>query len=602
MQESAEQSQDAITEEEISGAAELGPKPAARNAFTELMSSKDKVSKVGEVRPPKRKLNFFSGRDGLGEYTRDPTSFDSSCVIYFNDDFVVINDMYPKSSVHTLLLPRSPRNLLHPFEAFEDLEFLKKVQEETYKLKGLVAKELRRRYGKYSAKDQMREKVLNGEVDLPEGEDLPEGRDWEKDVMVGIHAHPSMNHLHVHVLSIDRFSECLKHRKHYNSFATPFLIDVKDFPLAKDDPRRHPGREGYLDRDLRCWRCGKNFGNKFARLKEHLAIEFKEWRAELSSPVQMSTGEPLHSISTRFLVISDTHNFKFENIPKYGVTVSFQHPVPRADVVIHCGDLTMRGGAKHYRDVIEMLGSLDAELKLVIAGNHDVDLDKDYWRDSDEPYTEPDEHDEAMEVMTGLEAVEKGIRYLEEGLHSFTLKNGAKFTVYASPYQPEFCRFAFPYLRHQDRFNLPEQAAKGVTSIAKNPVPDFPGVDIMMTHGPPRGIMDKTDDGFHAGCDNLLRAAARARPRMYCFGHIHEGYGLNLVTWKPKGTNLDDKQVEQQSRITNTYPNSNKASVRFGEETLMVNAAIMNIRYRPRNAPWLIDLDLPVASDVGSGI
>ena len=35
--------------------------------------------------------------------------------------------------------------------------------------------------------------------------------------------------------------------------------------------------------------------------------------------------------------------------------------------------------------------------------------------------------------------------------------------------------------------------------------------------------------------------------------------------------------------------------LRFGEETLFVNAAIMDVRYRPENAPWRIDLDLPLA-------
>ncbi|KAH8805700.1 ser/Thr protein phosphatase family protein [Xylogone sp. PMI_703] len=312
----------------------------------------------------------------------------------------------------------------------------------------------------------------------------------------------------------------------------------------------------------------------------------------------MSTNEPARSIPTRFFVISDTHNFHFENVPKYekAATVHLQQPVPKADVVIHCGDLTMRGGADHYRDVIEMIGSLDAELKLVIAGNHDLDLDKDYWRDHNGPPTGPDEYDEAIAVMTGPDAIEKGINYLEEGLHTFTLKNGAKFTVYASPYQPEFCGFAFPYLRHQDRFNTPEQAAEGMTSIAENPVPDFPGVDIMMTHGPPRGILDKTFDGVRVGCDNLLRAAARARPRMYCFGHIHEGHGSSLVTWKSERNDLYEKPVEKQVRVENSYPESSRVPIRFGEETLMVNGAIMNLRYRPGNAPWVIDLDLPATS------
>ena len=98
--------------------------------------------------------------------------------------------------------------------------------------------------------------------------------------MAGVHAGPSMNHLHIHVLSVDRESPCLKHRKHYNSFATPFFIPIEDFPLADDDRRRHPGQEGFLKQDFKCWRCGKNFENKFARLKEHLTEEFKAWREE----------------------------------------------------------------------------------------------------------------------------------------------------------------------------------------------------------------------------------------------------------------------------------------------------------------------------------
>lgn len=36
-------------------------------------------------------------------------------------------------------------------------------------------------------------------------------------------------------------------------------------------------------------------------------------------------------------------------------------------------------------------------------------------------------------------------------------------------------------------------------------------------------------------------------------------------------------------------------AVRRGEETLMVNAAIMDVTYKPVNAPWVIDIDLPTA-------
>ena len=92
--------------------------------------------------------------------------------------------------------------------------------------------------------------------------------------MVGVHAHPSMAHLHIHVLSVDRVSECMKHRKHYNSFATPFFVRLEEFPLAEGDR----GRGAYLENELVCWRCGRGFGRGFARLKRHLQEEFEGWK------------------------------------------------------------------------------------------------------------------------------------------------------------------------------------------------------------------------------------------------------------------------------------------------------------------------------------
>ncbi|KAI1124535.1 HIT domain-containing protein [Nemania abortiva] len=278
--------EDAITKEEITGDApapestSTGVGGAKRSAFAELMAPKPKKPKEPPTLASTRGAfaGSFKARDGLGAYTADPSSFPQSRVIFYNDSFVAINDLYPKSTLHTLLLPRSPRSRLHPFDAFEDPEFLAAVQAETARLKRLAAKELQRRYGKFSAQDKLREAVLNGEVEWEDGAPLPVGRDWHKELLVGIHRHPSMNDLHVHVLSRDMVSECMRHRKHYQSFTTPFLIDIADFPLAPDDPRRLSGH--HFDEDMRCWRCGKNFGNQFKKLKEHLAVEFEEWKRE----------------------------------------------------------------------------------------------------------------------------------------------------------------------------------------------------------------------------------------------------------------------------------------------------------------------------------
>src|SRR5258706_15968009 len=177
-----------------------------------------KTTKDTLIQARRMKAIVFAGRDGLGAYTQDPTTFPPSRVIYHDENFVAINDLFPKSSVHTLLLPRSDKNKLHPFDAFEEPVFLASVQQEVKKLRSLVAKELQRKYGKFSSQELARERALNGEDEVPEGEDLPRGRDWERDVMAGIHAHPSMSHLHVHVLSVDRFSDCLKRQEHYTRF------------------------------------------------------------------------------------------------------------------------------------------------------------------------------------------------------------------------------------------------------------------------------------------------------------------------------------------------------------------------------------------------
>jgi aprataxin len=248
---------------------------------TKLMSPKPKAPEV-ETKTSLGKIVKqsikFSGRDGLAAYTADPASYPPDRVLYHTKDWVVINDLYPKSSVHVLLLPRDPtKQLLHPFDAFSDPAFLAAVQAEVTKLHSLVASELRRKYSSFSASDKARNAALDAEPPLTL-EELPAGRDWGKEVMSGIHAHPSMNHLHIHILSVDRVSPCMRHRKHYNSFNTRFFVPVEDFPLAEDDERRHPGREGYLQRDMECWRCGRNFKNRFAELKEHLAQEFEEWK------------------------------------------------------------------------------------------------------------------------------------------------------------------------------------------------------------------------------------------------------------------------------------------------------------------------------------
>ncbi|KAK8066996.1 HIT domain-containing protein [Apiospora hydei] len=316
MSTAASEGEEGITGDEItgtviapsSGAAETNTTKTPRNAFAELMTPKPKQQDIGESSSKahkrrasssgqaapssssavttSRKKRSFGGRDGLGAYIADPAHFPKSRVIYYNDDFVAIHDLYPKSAVHCLLLPRKIPPDVEMFDAARnDPAFLALAQAEAAKLKTLVAKELERKFGSESQSSALRQRVLDGTADEGEWKDdggdgkLPPGRDWEKEVKVGLHSNPSMNHLHIHVLSRDMSSECMRHKKHYNSFNTEFFADLADFPMDEAEARARKHSD-WSSRALVCWRCGKNFTNKFQQLKEHLAQEFEEWKRE----------------------------------------------------------------------------------------------------------------------------------------------------------------------------------------------------------------------------------------------------------------------------------------------------------------------------------
>jgi len=117
----------------------------------------------------------------------------------------------------------------------------------------------------------------------------------------------------------------------------------------------------------------------------------------------------------------------------------------------------------------------------------------------------------------------------------------AGLRIWGSPWQPWFFDWAFNLQRG------PEIAAKWAL------IPD--GIDVLITHGPPQGILDRTSRGDAAGCADLLAAVLRVRPRLHLFGHIHEAYG----------------SLERDG-------------IRF------VNACNCSERYRPVQPPMVVDL------------
>lgn len=96
---------------------------------------------------------------------------------------------------------------------------------------------------------------------------------------LGFHSIPSMRHLHLHVISKDYDSPCLKHKKHWNSFTTRFFLDV-DWVLQRLEDLN--GTADHLEYDLdekhalekgimRCPKCKIELRNMPA-VKTHVAM------------------------------------------------------------------------------------------------------------------------------------------------------------------------------------------------------------------------------------------------------------------------------------------------------------------------------------------
>lgn len=176
--------------------------------------------------------------------------------------------------------------------------------------------------------------------------------------------------------------------------------------------------------------------------------------------------------------ISDTHSLH-QRVPD----------IAPGDVLVHCGDFTGRGTLDDTLNFAEFMAAQPFTHKIVIAGNHDWCFE--------------DKRSKIAEYI--LQAY--GLIYLND---SGIEIDGVKF--WGSPIQPAFCQWAFNRERGAD---IRQHWDK---------IPH--DTDVLMTHGPAYGILDRCDNGFSAGCADLLETIQRIKPKIHASGHIHEAYGM----------------------------------------------------------------------------
>jgi Icc-related predicted phosphoesterase len=176
----------------------------------------------------------------------------------------------------------------------------------------------------------------------------------------------------------------------------------------------------------------------------------------------------------RIVCISDTHDL---------------HPVlevPEGDVLIHAGDATAQGTEAQVAEFCDWFASQPHNHKIFIAGNHD-------WLFEIEP-------DKARSLV-------KGFIYLED---SDTHIDGLRF--HGSPWTIRYYEWAFMLERG------PELAVKWEL------IPD--ATDVLITHSPPKGILDRNGRGESAGCPDLLEKVRSISPKLHIFGHMHPSHGM----------------------------------------------------------------------------
>lgn len=207
----------------------------------------------------------------------------------------------------------------------------------------------------------------------------------------------------------------------------------------------------------------------------------------------------------RFLAISDTHG-KHDELQ-----------LPGADVIIHAGDISSIGRREEVISFLNWFAALPYPYKIFVAGNHDF-------------YFEKHPAAEIYRLIPG------NVTYLND---SGITVNGIE--IWGSPITPWFHDWAFNRERGTD------------IRTHWDMIPDT--TDILITHGPPAGILDSTVHGMQVGCEDLLEKIQAVKPSFHIFGHIHEAYGVQKTG-----------------------------------DTTYINASVVNEKYRINNNPVLFEL------------
>uniref|UniRef100_A0A383WAH8 Calcineurin-like phosphoesterase domain-containing protein n=1 Tax=Tetradesmus obliquus TaxID=3088 RepID=A0A383WAH8_TETOB len=248
-----------------------------------------------------------------------------------------------------------------------------------------------------------------------------------------------------------------------------------------------------------------------------------------------------------------------------------QGQLPHGDILLHAGDFSNTGTLAEVQAFLHWLQQQPHRLKIVIAGNHDVTLDAAFYdrqwsfhhtredaaaaqalltnpalattsRNNNSSSSVPDFYTSSSSSSSSSRSYSSGIVYLDNS-GCVDAVTGLRF--WGSPQTPEFCGWAF----------ATADAAAAAQVWSRIPA----DTDILLTHGPPAGVLDTNGSGSSCGCPQLSQALECVHPTLHVFGHIHESYG----------------------------------TAQLSTGTLAVNASTCDVRYRAIQPPLVVQMRLP---------
>jgi Icc-related predicted phosphoesterase len=183
----------------------------------------------------------------------------------------------------------------------------------------------------------------------------------------------------------------------------------------------------------------------------------------------------------RIVALADTHLFTDDYKPDDAGRV-----LPDGDVLLHVGDALRGGSLRELTRFAVFFRAQPHRIKIFVPGNHDGIFESD---------------PESARMLLGSDV----ITLIDE---SVTIE-GVRF--FGSPWTPTFFDWAF----------MKDPGPALALCMAR--IPDV--VDVLASHGPPKGILDG-EASHPLGSEDLLNRVRDVKPLLHVFGHIHGARGV----------------------------------------------------------------------------